>query len=92
MPCELDSQVIAGLEIHPESVGSAQCPGQPQRRIRTDGSLTMHYLVDPARRNAYRLRQPVLTDVEWAEKLLEQDLTRMNRLMHAFRDQFLPSQ
>jgi len=46
----------------------------------------------PARRNAYRLRQPVLTDVEWAEKLLEQDLTRMNRLMHAFRDQFLPSQ
>jgi len=92
VPCELDSQVIAGLEIHPESVGSAQCPGQPQRRIRTDGSLTMHYLVDPARRNAYRLRQPVLTDVEWAEKLLEQDLTRMNRLMHAFRDQFLPSQ
>jgi hypothetical protein len=46
VPCELDIQVIAGLEIHPESVGGAQGPGQPQRRIRTDGSITMNYLVD----------------------------------------------
>jgi hypothetical protein len=31
-----------------------------------------------------------LADVEWDQKLLEQDLTRMNRLMRAFHDQFLP--
>ena len=52
----------------------------------------MHYLVDPARRNADRLCQPVLTDVEWAEKLLEQDLTRMNRLMQRSMINFLLSQ
>ena len=57
---ELDVKVVAVLQVHPEAVRGAECPGQPQSGVRADRPLSMHDLVDPPRWYVDRLRQPVL--------------------------------
>ena len=58
----LDFQITASLEIEPEPLGQAKVPGQAQRRVRTDGPLALHDLVDAARGNADVLGKPILAD------------------------------
>ncbi|NYI93196.1 hypothetical protein HNR02_006571 [Amycolatopsis endophytica] len=72
-------QVVPGLEAHPELVGRAEEPGQPQRGVRGDGALAVHDLVDPARRYVDEHGQLVLRDAERGEELLKEDLARVDR-------------
>ena len=54
-PVFLDLQVITGLQVHPEPLGGAEVPGQPQRGVRGNAALAVDDLVDPPGRDIYRL-------------------------------------
>jgi hypothetical protein len=75
-PVFLDLQVVAGLQVYPESLGGAEVPGQPQRGVCGDAALAVDDLVDPPGRDIYRLGQPVLANAQRREELLQQDLPR----------------
>lgn len=72
-PVLLDLQVIASLQVHPESLRGPEVPGQTQPCVGADAALTVHDLVDPPGRDADLLRQLVLAHAEGIAELLEQD-------------------
>jgi len=78
-PVLLGLQVITGLQVQPEPLGSAEVPGQPQRRVRSDAALAVHDLIDPPGRDIDRLGQLVLAHTQRGEELLQQDLPRVAR-------------
>jgi hypothetical protein len=78
-PVFLDLQVVAGLQVYPESLGGAEVPGQPQRGVCGDAALAVDDLVDPPGRDIYRLGQLVLANAQRREELLQQDLPRVHR-------------
>src|ERR1700722_17773018 len=75
----LGLQVIAGLQVQPEPLGSAEVPGQPQRGVRGDPALAVHDLVNPPGRDNDRLGQLILAHTQRLEELLEQNLPRVHR-------------
>ena len=75
----LDLQVVPGLKIQPKPGRRAEVAREPESRIGRDTSVSVHDLVDPARRNAQVPRHPVLRELERLQELLEQDLSRVNR-------------
>jgi hypothetical protein len=85
---KLHIEVVSGLQVNPEALGRSQRPGQAQRRVGTDRPFAVDDFIDPPWWNANSLRKPVLANAQRAKELLEQDLSRMNRLMHAVHDQF----
>lgn len=65
--------VVVGLEIDPAvGIGSKECR-QAQGRINRNAALAMDDFIDTAGRNANRLRQCVLADVQRPEPLFQQD-------------------
>ena len=72
-------EVVAGLQVQPEPLRSAEVPGQAQRGVRGDAPLAVDDLVDPPGRDVDRLGQLVLADSQRGEELLQQDLPRVHR-------------
>lgn len=67
------------LKIQPEAIAGPEVGGEAQGRVGGDGALAVNDLVDPPCRNADVKGQPVLADPQRRQKLLGQDLSRMNR-------------
>jgi hypothetical protein len=76
-PIAFQLQLVGGLEIEPEALGRSKEPRQAQCRVRRDGPLIEHDLVDPARRNSQVLGQTVLGQLKGLQEILQQDLPRM---------------
>ncbi len=45
-------EIVPGLQVEPELLGAPEEPREAKRRVRRDGALAMHDLVDAARRHA----------------------------------------
>ncbi len=69
---------MVGLEVEPEPCRCSKEARKPQRRIRTDGALALHDLVDPARGRIDALGKPVLAHAHRLEELLSQNLSWMD--------------
>ena len=72
-------EAVSGLQIRPESIRRAERPSKPRGRVGGDLALPMNDLVDESSRHVDRQGEPVLADLQRLEKLLEQDLTRVDR-------------
>src|ERR1022692_1093974 len=46
-PVFLELEVVAGLEVHPESFRGAEVAGEPQRGVGGDAPLAVDDLIDP---------------------------------------------
>jgi hypothetical protein len=55
-----DFEVVASLEVEPESFGGPEAPSEPQRGVGADAPLAVNDLVDPSRRNSDRHRQRLM--------------------------------
>jgi len=71
-------QLVSGLKIQPESLTCTEEPGKPQSSIRGNVSLSVNNFVNATRGNADIFGQPILANAHWAQKLLQEDLARMN--------------
>ena len=58
-----DFEVVAGLEVEPETGGGAEVASQPERGVGGDPPLAVDDLVDPPRGHADRDGEPVLADL-----------------------------
>jgi hypothetical protein len=74
-----DFEIVPRLEIHPELGLHPQKAAQAQRCIRGNPPLPMDNLINATRRYPDRLRQMVLADLHRLQKILKQDLPRMDR-------------
>ena len=72
-------QIPIGLKPHPELRRRLQEARQPQRRIGRDAALTEDDLVEPVERDAKPFSGLDLSQTEWLQVLLQQDLSRRNR-------------
>ena len=70
----LGLQVIAGLQVQPEPLRSAEVPGQLQLGVHSDPALAVNDLVDPPGRDIDRLSQLILTHTQRLEELPQQNL------------------
>jgi hypothetical protein len=73
-------EIISSLEVHPELLGHSKVAGETESRVGSDSALSVYDLVDPSRRDIDVLGQTVLTYPHRAEKFLEENLTRVDRL------------
>ena len=74
-------QVVVGLQVEPELFGSPKVTCEAQGRVCGHGARSVDDLVDSAWRNADILREAVLGYAESSQKVLEQDLARVDRLV-----------
>jgi hypothetical protein len=74
-----DLQIVTGLKVQPETLGGTEVSRKAKRGVGCDRTLAMNDLVDSTRRHADVGRQPILREAQRFQKLLEKDLTRMNR-------------
>src|SRR4030095_11784385 len=72
-------EIVPRLEIHPEVRLHPKEAAQSQGCICRDSSLPMDNLVNATRRHPDRLGQMVLTDLHWLQKIIKQNLPRMDR-------------
>lgn len=79
-PILLSLQVVANLQVEPESLRSPEVSRQTQSRVRADGARPMDDFINASRRYTYVLCEPILTNLEWFEKLVQKHLSRMDRL------------
>jgi 2-polyprenyl-3-methyl-5-hydroxy-6-metoxy-1,4-benzoquinol methylase len=78
-PVFLGLQVVAGLQVDPEPLGSAEESCQSQRCVCCDSPLAVHNLIDAPGWHPDFLGQQVLAHPERLEELFQQDLTRVHR-------------
>jgi hypothetical protein len=64
------------LQVQPKLRRHLEIPPQPQGRVRRDGTLALHDLVDATRWHADVLRQPVLAQAHRLQEILFQNLAR----------------
>lgn len=79
----LPLEIVAGLQIQPESLSRAEVPREPQCAIRTNGPGAVHDLIDPSRRHTDIPRQPVLRQAQRLEEIRGENFARMNGLQLA---------
>jgi hypothetical protein len=72
-------EIIPRLEVHPELRLHPKEAAQAQRGIRRDPPLPMDNLINATRRHPDRLGQMVLADLHRLQKILQQNLPRMDR-------------
>jgi hypothetical protein len=72
-------KIKSRLEVEPETFGCTEIPGQPKRGIRGDPASPVNDFVNPSRRDTDVVRQSVLRNTHWDEKVLEENLSWMNR-------------
>jgi hypothetical protein len=72
-------EIVPRLEVHPELRLYPKEAAQAQGCICRDPSLPMDNLVNTTRRHPDRLGQMVLADLHWLQKILKQNLPRMDR-------------
>ena len=70
-------QVVLALKTHPELGGIAEETRKQEGGLRRDGTLTVDDRVNTASIHANCLGQPILGDLQWAEKFLIENLTRV---------------
>lgn len=71
--------IEVSLDAAPEFDGGAEVAGQPQGRVGTDTALLVADFADPHGGHADVLGQPVLTDAQGFQKLLQEDFAGVNR-------------
>jgi hypothetical protein len=72
-------EIVPRLEVHPELRLHPKEAAQAQGCICRDPSLPMDNLVNTTRRDPDRLGQIVLAELHWLQKILKQNLPRMDR-------------
>src|SRR5699024_306793 len=72
-------QLVVALQVDPELRRRPEVPRQPQRGVRSDPSLTVHDLIDPAGWHFDRDGELVLGDPEALDKVLHENLSRVDR-------------
>src|SRR5262249_51658121 len=72
-------EIVPRLEVHPELRLHPKEAAQSQGGICRNSSLPMDNLVNATRRHHDGLGQIVLADLHWLQKILEQNLPRMDR-------------
>src|SRR5699024_7900527 len=72
-------ELVVALQIDPELSGRTEVLRQPQRGVRSDPSLTVHDLIDPAGWHFDRDGELVLGDPEALDKVLHENLSRVDR-------------
>src|SRR5262245_54286808 len=72
-------EIVPRLEVHPELRLHPKEAAQSQGSICRDSSLLMDNLVNATRRYPDRLSQMVLADLHGLQKILKQNLARMDR-------------
>src|SRR3569623_1015203 len=73
------SQVVIGLQVHPELWRGAQLVGKEPRRLRSDATLPVDDFVDALNGNAELLGELRLRDLQGNEELLKEHLSGMGR-------------
>jgi hypothetical protein len=76
----LKFEVKARLKVHPETLARPKVPRHAKGSVGSDSPLAEDYLIDPPRRNTDCVGESILTELERLQKLLKQDLTRVNRV------------
>lgn len=76
----LEPELVIGLQVHPEFFRRSEVPSQAKRRVGWDTALAVHNLIDTTAWHADRNSELVLCDPETLNKVLHEDLTRMDRL------------
>src|SRR2546426_12321521 len=71
-------EIVSCLEVHPELRFHPKEAAQSQGCLCCDSSLPMDNLVNATRRHSDRLGQMVLADLHWLQKILKQNLPRMD--------------
>lgn len=74
-----DLQVVMALQIQPPAGAGREVTRKPQGRVRRDGSLAAHNVVDADRRHADGPGQRGLAETQRLHEIMEQDFTGMNR-------------
>src|SRR5262249_14807115 len=70
-------EVIGRLHAHPEFGACAKVAGQPEGCVRRDCALAIDDLADAYLRDTDRLRQRILREMQWLQKVLAQNLAWM---------------
>ncbi len=78
-PFLLDFQIVPGLQVKPEALGSAEISREPKSGVSRNRPLAVGDLVDAAGGHADLLCQPVLADLHGFQELFKQDFTGTNR-------------
>src|SRR5512145_2161944 len=70
--------IIIRLQPHPYLNGSPKVSREAQRGIRFDSAFSLNNLIHAAGEHPDVLRQTVLADPHWFQKVFEQNLARMD--------------
>lgn len=72
-----DLLIVVGLEVEPHFGRPRELAFETQCRVDRDRPLPFHDLVDPARRHAEVLGDPVFRNAQRQQEILAEDLARM---------------
>ena len=75
----LNLEVVACLQVDPESITRAEESSEAQCGVRADPTLAVDDFVDPTRRNGDRDSQAMLRDPERLQEVQQQDLAWVDR-------------
>lgn len=72
-------ELVAHLQVHPESRGRTEVAGKPHRGIRRDPALPVDDFIDTTGRNIDSDGKLVLRNSEALNEVLHEDFARVNR-------------
>jgi hypothetical protein len=78
----LGPKFVVSLQVHPELRRCSEVSSQPHRGVRSDATLSVDDLVDPAGWHPDRHGELVLRDAKALDEVLQENLTRVNRQHH----------